>query len=652
MLDKIYKLYKLIHPPEQNKPYIVNIDKCIEILKTIDNNFNYEKIDFESWKYISAQLPSNFFDYEKLDIVIHPFYERYHVGYKYQNMFSGDKKFVNYIIPNKLNENEAELHLYLKDLVYEIDSVTIFILLNILLMEKNKNNKDYMDTLVVCKDKMFDGCSKKKCNIFPLIHTILSKYPISNKNSKYSKLIKSSKSRKLKKTLKNTAQITIKDKKSTRKFVYINDKTKLLNLNDKTAIDYFINDICKNMDSRVQKIIHYNKLPRYSIKYETVNYTMCERKLQNNWDIWCNNINNIILGKEQEIYENGVSVTLSNNEKYDVHVIIGLRTTFRIMTKPYHKIKLDEKDELYDIIEKEKNKYKKYDVYLKQLPILKNRYPIDENISNILDAFHDNNVINLKYDVSTNCAGFLINLNDYLRELNKIKKMYDIVYEPIFDKLSVDKSRNTYILCIDNLFGMNSYYFTNSITNHFGDKLKSINSIGSCGGIANNINLGDIIMSRHINIWSNIIKSSIGKNIYENVENYLSPFRRMVEYNIDVNEQIKNIEKLEDLSNLIYDKLVHKGKSCTGSIIPLETDTLLNTLLKRNYIGIEMENYWIKKASKNINCLFMQYVSDLTLKQNYKLHEKNKYAEELFAVNTLNCLLRTVFAYINSQNKK
>lgn len=653
MLDKIYKLYELIHPPAQNKPYILNIDKCIEILKSLDNNFNYKNIDFVSLKYISTQLPSNFFDYEKLDIIIHPFYERYHMGYKYQNMFSGDKKYVNYIIPNKSNKNQAELHIYLKDLIYEIDSVIIFILLNILLLEKNKNSKEYMDTLIVCKDKMFDGCGKKKCNILPLFHTILSKYNTekSSKSSKSSKSIKSIKSIisiKRNKTLKNMIKSTMKHLSNTKKLVYVNDKNKWLDLNDKKVRDYFINDICKNIniDTHVQKIINYDKIPRYSIKYNTLNYAMCESKLQNNWDAWCNKIMDIILGKEREINEKGYRP--STNNHYNLHLIIGLKTTFRIITKPYPKIKLDEKDELYNIIEKEKNKYKKYDIYLKHLSSLKTKYNLDEKISNILDIFQENNVINLKYDTSTNCSGFVINLNDYLRELNKISKTYDIVYEPILDKLNVNNSNNTYILCIDNLFGMNSYYMTNSITKHFGDRLKTINSIGSCGGIANNINLGDVIISNHINIWSNIIKSSINKNIYENVEADLSILDKMVEYNIDINEKIKHIEKLEILNNLIYDKNIHKGKMCTGSIIPLETDTLLNILLQRNFIGIEMENYWIQKASKNIDCLFMHYVSDLTLKQNYKLHEKHKYAEELYSVNTLNCLLRTVFSYINA----
>jgi hypothetical protein len=61
-----------------------------------------------------------------------------------------------------------------------------------------------------------------------------------------------------------------------------------------------------------------------------------------------------------------------------------------------------------------------------------------------------------------------------------------------------------------------------------------------------------------------------------------------------------------------------------------------------------MENYWIKKGAPNIDGIYMQYASDLTLTQKYKLQEKEKYSNELFALNITKCILRTTLGYILS----
>jgi hypothetical protein len=173
MFEKLTELYNLIHPLT-SKQYRVNIDKCVKILRNLDSNFNYKNINFKVWKYIILQLPSNIFDYENLDIIIHPFNDKHHIGYKFQNLFSGDKKYVQYIIPNLKNKNKAELHIFIKDLIYELDSIVMYTLLAILLLLKNKTNRNYMDTFLLCKDKQFDGCSKKKCNIVPINYSLSS----------------------------------------------------------------------------------------------------------------------------------------------------------------------------------------------------------------------------------------------------------------------------------------------------------------------------------------------------------------------------------------------------------------------------------------------------------------------------------------------
>jgi len=609
-MEKIYDLYKLIHPLETNNTYNININKCMSILSNIDNNFNYQNINFDIWKYIVLQLSSNLFDYDYLDIIIHPFYDKYNSGYKYQNLFSGDKKYVQYIIPNSFNKFRAELHIFIKDLIYEIDSIVIFVLLNILLLKKNKNK--FKKSLILCKDKMLDGCGKNSCNIFQLDYT----KPLT-------------KSLNYKKT-KNNYKISTKTKTNNK--IITTHKT----LNSiKNVLE---NNICNKNESHV-KIIKYNQTPEYTIRYTSVNYTNCEEKLINIWNIWCNKIYNIIKINE-----------LSDSSDFNLHVIVGLKATVKFMFKVYPRIKLIKNDELYDVLEAENNKYKKFDIYLKHLTNLKKRYHLEQNFIDALDKFYDDNVIQIKYDTTNNCSGMIIPINKYINNLKKIIKLHNVIYEPILDKfmdISISNEKQTYILCLDNLFGMNSYYMANSIGNIFKKHIKTLNTIGSCGGIGNKINLGDVILSNNINCWGNVINSEIGKNIYENVEKSLNVLKDMKKYNINVDIQLDKISRIENIKSLIYEREVHVGKSCTGSVIPLETDTLLNVLKQKKYLGIEMENYWIKKGIPNIDGLFMQYASDLPLKSNLKLFEKPSFSSELYSVNISNCLLRTVLAYIN-----
>lgn len=610
MMEKIYELYKLIHPPETNSAYSININKCMSLLRNLDNNFNYQNINFNIWKYIILQLSSNLFDYDYLDIIIHPFYDKYISGYKYQNQFTGDKKYVQYIIPNSVNKDRAELHIFIKDLIYEIDSIVIFVLLNILLLVKNKNK--FKNSLVLCKDKMLDGCGKHSCDIFPLdnkrLHSNLSNYSKPKTHSKTKK--------------KTHSKIT----------------TTL-----KTGVSSLVNNICNNNEDQM-KIIKYNQVPEYTIRYESLNYTKCESKLVNIWNIWCDKIYNIIKDKE-----------LSYGSNFDLHVIVGLKATVKFMFKVYPKIKLEKDDELYDVIEKESNKYKRFDVYLKHLINLKKRYPLEQNVIDALEMFYNDNIIQLKYDTTNNCSGVIIPINQYVNNLKKLKKLYDVVYEPILDNFmdsTIFKNKNTYLLCIDNLFGMNSYYMASSIGSIFKKHIKTLSSIGSCGGISNKVHLGDVVLSNNINCWANVIYSEIGKNIYENVDNYVGALKNMKNYKVDAEMQLVKINMVENIKLLIYEREVYVGKSCTGSVIPLETDTLLNVLNKKNYLGIEMENYWIKKGAPEVDGLFMQYASDLPLNNNMKLFEKPNYSSDLYSVNISNCVLRTMLAFVISNQEK
>ena len=77
-------------------------------------------------------------DTDKIDIIIHPLYElKQHNILDSQVNFKGKKKNLQYIIP--INKNHIELHIYIKDFLYEIDANIIFITLNILYLQKNNN---------------------------------------------------------------------------------------------------------------------------------------------------------------------------------------------------------------------------------------------------------------------------------------------------------------------------------------------------------------------------------------------------------------------------------------------------------------------------------------------------------------------------------
>ena len=161
-LNAIIDLHKIIHFKNKKDKTIINIEKCIELLNKLDTVFNYDRISFQEWsEYIINNLSSNLLDYEELDIIIHPGYETYDIGYQFQNNFSGGKNYAQYIIPNESNKNKASLHIFIKDFIYELDSIIIFLLINIIFLEKNKNNLKI--DMKLFKDKKLNGCTRKQC---------------------------------------------------------------------------------------------------------------------------------------------------------------------------------------------------------------------------------------------------------------------------------------------------------------------------------------------------------------------------------------------------------------------------------------------------------------------------------------------------------
>lgn len=659
MPNDIYNLYKLIHPHQSNKPYEININKCINILKNIDSDFNYKNIDFTSWSYVTRQLPSNIFDYDKLNIIIHPFYETFHYGYKYQNLFTGDKNYIIYVVPDKYNNNKAELHIVLKDLIYEIDSVVIFILLNILFLQKNKFDNKYKDSFILCKDQMLDGCQRHNCNIYGIKNT-LNKLKLNantlNNTIKYSKILnkisKKSKVHKSKLIMTKMSKIS-KISKTGKTSKMSKDKKNINSLYFNSLNNDNVKNICDESvsrlyNSKMQKIIKYNNIPQYTITYNSMNYTLAELKLIKIWNKWSTNIYDIIKNHHKnfhkEQYDAKVNNTKVNNDDFYLHTVVGMKQTSTFLTKLYPKVILSKDDELYNIINNESNIYKKFDLYLKHFIDIKNKYNVDNKLIEILDNFYNENVIKIKNDINTSCSGIIICLEQYLKNLKKLSNLYDIYYDPIFDKMK--NCKNTYILFTNNLFGMNSYYMSNSINNVFKQNLKSMNSIGSCGGSSKNVKLGDFIVSNNINCWSNIINTNINKNIYENMSPYINSLKNINNYNTYSGKIIKHIENVEDLNYLVNNTKIHFGKTCTVSVIPFETKKLLTLLNENNILSVEMENYWIKKGCPNVNGVYAQYVSDLIGNDEYKFINKQQYSKFLYSENLSNSLLRLTLASI------
>ena len=371
-----------------------------------------------------------------------------------------------------------------------------------------------------------------------------------------------------------------------------------------------------------------------------MNYTLAENKLIKVWNKWATNIYDIIKNKHRE---------QNNNDDFNIHVIVGLKYAGKFLTKIYPKIKLLKKDEKFDIINNESNIYKKFDLYLKHFEDIKKVYNVDSKLIDILDNAYNDSVIDLVRNNSTSTTGFILSLEQHIKNINNLSKKHNIYYDPLFDK--VKNYKNTYILFINNLFGINSYYMSNSINNIFKNKLKSMNSIGSCGGSNKNINLGDFVISNNINCWSNLINAgnnastnmgtNMGTNIYENISPYTNSLKNIIKYNTYSNNIMKNIENEEALNYLIYDKKLHYGKTCTVSIIPFETDEFLNLLHNNNILSVEMENYWIKKGCPNVKGIYCQYVSDLLGYNDFKFTNK-----DLHSINLAQSLLRLTLASI------
>jgi len=506
-INSIIELHKIIHFKNKKDKTIINIEKCIELLNKLDTVFNYNRISFQEWsEYIINNLSSNLLDYEELDIIIHPGYETYDMGYQFQNNFSGGKNYTQYIIPNESNKNKANLHIFIKDFIYELDSIIIFLLINIIFLEKNKN--DMKIDMKLFKDKKLNGCTRKQCYV-----QVISK--LTNKiNKSKTKLIK-------------------KTKKQTYKEI--------------------------NNDNEYSKIIRYNKPPKYNISVSSVYYKKINNLMEYNSDNWAVHLK-------------------SYTNEHNIHVIFGY----------YNKIsKIFEIDGL------------------------------------------ENNIINkLKHDTKVNCASIIINLEKYMEHFKNIK--YNKENEYIRILKTIKKYKNTSIILISVPFGINSYYLTKSLVNKFNNKLLSVNSIGSCGGLKNDMNLGDIVIQKSIINWCKIIKDLNYENPYENINEFeykaIENIYTKHEININIDKMKKIINKIQSKrKNMNIKELpICYGNSCTVSIIPYETRQLLIEMKQRKIDSIEMEGFWIKKACGDIPGLFIHYISDLPIKEQHPLNFNEK----------------------------
>jgi purine-nucleoside phosphorylase len=499
-LKAINELNRLIHFKNTRDKTRINIDKCLELLNKLDTVFNYDRISFSEWsEYIINNLSSNLLDYDELNIIIHPGYETYDIGYQFQNNFSGGKNYTQYIIPDKSNKNKAHLHIFIKDFIYELDAIVIFLLINILFLEKNKN--DIKTNMKLIKDKKMNGCTRKQCYV-----QIINR--LTNKVSK--------------------------TKKQSHK----------LSNNDKEYI----------------KHIRYDKPPRYNISVSSVHYKKLNNLLEYNAEKWANHIKSL-------------------TNEHNVHIIFGYQ----------------------------------------------------QKISKIfeIDGLEDGIINKLKHDTKVNCASIIINLDKYMIYYKKNKIVKDSDFERIVK--SIKKYRNTSFILISVPFGINSYYLTKSLVKTFDSKIQSINSIGSCGGLDTNMNIGDVVIQKSFVNWCKIMRELTNESPYMNINDVeykaIVDIDKIYEININQVKMKKIINKIQsNRRNMNMKELpIWFGNSCTVSITPYETKQLLLEMQKHNIDSIEMEGFWIKKACGDIPGLFMHYISDLPIKEQHpsSFSEKN-----------------------------
>jgi purine-nucleoside phosphorylase len=180
-------------------------------------------------------------------------------------------------------------------------------------------------------------------------------------------------------------------------------------------------------------------------------------------------------------------------------------------------------------------------------------------------------------------------------------------------------------------FGINSYYLTKSLVKTFDSKIQSINSIGSCGGLDTNMNIGDVVIQKSFVNWCKIMRELTNESPYMNINDVeykaIVDIDKIYEININQVKMKKIINKIQsNRRNMNMKELpIWFGNSCTVSITPYETKQLLLEMQKHNIDSIEMEGFWIKKACGDIPGLFMHYISDLPIKEQHpsSFSEKN-----------------------------
>ena len=581
-MEDIYELHKLIHPLSSKNGYKIDIMRCLEILKTMNTNYNEATIGYKEWEYLILQLPSNLFDYDNIDIIIRPSYETYDENYVFQNNFNGDKNNVQYVI--QINNEHCEIHIFIKDFIYEIDSLVMFLLLNILFL--NKNKKIDKQNYILCKDKQNNGCTVGKCGVYPEkeYNNTLAYYKQSNS--------------KMKSTTKN------KSKTKTKKI------TKNYELYNKHIVS-----ACIDSKASIIKVLKYNKIPNYTISISSLNYKLSEKRFEYLSNMYASKLLNIIDVKEN-----------IDKEDIDIHIIYGYTSIIKKLLN------------VYDMVDKKRNKiYKDYDdIYIKTNKLINKEYTAQ---------IQGECVINMRYDHSINCGSLIINLTELLKTIKKLKKGY--IMDPVFNDIKLDSKKKIYIVSISNLFGINSYYMTKSLCNILGDKIKSINATGTCGGTRKDMEIGDIIISNEILCWENIIRDSINKSIYETMKPSMMILNNLDAHNIDINEN--KIKKYNDKLNSAENYKLHIGKTCTVSILPYETIELLEEYNRQKILAIDMENYWLLKGKIDGNSKaisnHINIISDVPINKKF-LHEKELFvSKEKNRMDMYRLILLILFGY-------
>jgi hypothetical protein len=183
-LDKLFLLYKLIHPGNNKNLVKIDFNKCINLVRTLYSPFNDKNLEYNEWLYMIKYLSSDLLDFKTFNIVLHLLDEKKRLSQQLQTVFAGTSLAYQYVITH--NKTEATLHLYVRDILTDIDSTIINLLLHIIYLEQQRVKHN---NILLCKDNESEECTKSNICTPYLIKDDIKNPECPNPNQTYKKII-------------------------------------------------------------------------------------------------------------------------------------------------------------------------------------------------------------------------------------------------------------------------------------------------------------------------------------------------------------------------------------------------------------------------------------------------------------------------------